>query len=95
MRRGTKAKNVPCVPSRLEPTVLSNGTGFCGLDLTDSFVHLSSWWANFCRKEFRKRVWEAQGVGEEESNGDQEGYQPEVDVVVFGNIRGFAALFCA
>ena len=41
-------KNVPCVPSHLEPIPVSNSTGFRGVDLKDRMLHLSRSWTDHC-----------------------------------------------
>src|SRR5246500_1731111 len=63
-----KAQNVPCVPSHLEPALVSNGTGNRGVDPKDSFQHPSSGYRNGTEDRMktkdngRKWMWRLLGV---------------------------------
>jgi hypothetical protein len=61
-----KSQNVPCVPSRLGPFLLSNGTGNRGVDPKYRVAHLSGGCGKFVGESKSARRWDAKGPATED-----------------------------
>jgi hypothetical protein len=61
-----KSQNVPCVPSRLGPFLLSNGTGNRGVDPKYRVAHLSGGCGKFAGESKSARRWDAKGPATED-----------------------------